>query len=60
MEYLCVESLDRFFDLFSVLYGKKDRKKRKKKWKIIERGSNNYKNFKIKLMSYFTVVQIVF
>lgn len=46
MEYLCVESLDRFFDLFSVLYGKKDRKKERRSGKLLKEGQITIKTSK--------------
>lgn len=46
MEYLSVESLDRLFDLFSVLYGKKERKKERRSGKLLKEGQITIKTSK--------------
>lgn len=46
MEYLSVESLDRLFDLFPVLYGKKERKKERRSGKLLKEGQITIKTSK--------------
>lgn len=46
MEYLSVESLDRLFDLFSVLYGKKERIKERRSGKLLKEGQITIKTSK--------------
>lgn len=44
MEYLSVESLDRLFDLFSVLYGKE--RKERRSGKLLKEGQITIKTSK--------------